>query len=113
MACNLMMMTVLRYCPYTGKTVAAIEARPFPIKRAISQRMTFCHFAETAREIVSLLLVMLQPRVDQLEEDRHEEDRQHRGGDHAAHHTGSDGVLAARTRAMRQSQRHNAGDEGD
>ncbi|HJT43814.1 MAG TPA: hypothetical protein VJ750_09975 [Rhizomicrobium sp.] len=41
------------------------------------------------------LFMMVQPRIDQLEEHRNEEDRQHGSGNHAAHHAGSDGVSEA------------------
>ena len=51
------------------------------------------------------LFVVLQATIDQQEEHRHEEDRQDRGGDHAADHAGADVVLAGGARAARERQR--------
>jgi hypothetical protein len=45
--------------------------------------------------------VVLQAPVDQQEEDRHEEDGQHRRCQHAADHARADIILRARTRAKR------------
>src|SRR5688572_25893376 len=47
----------------------------------------------------------------QLEEHRHEEDREERGGDHAAHYARAGGVARAGARAAREDERHDAEDE--
>lgn len=47
------------------------------------------------------------------EEDRHEENRKRRGGDHPAHDACADGVAALRAGTGRDGQRQDADDEGE
>src|SRR5450756_2217136 len=85
-------------CAMAGLSVipllASISWRPLAQARGV-RTLSQVHRTCSHASRVGCSLVVLQAAIDQLEEDRNEENRQHRGADHAADHAGANVVLAA------------------
>ena len=72
----------------------------------------FCYYASPPSSSVYCgRSFQREAATHQHKEQRHEEDRQHGGGDHPAHHSGADRMLAAGTGAGAGRHRQHAEDE--